>query len=442
MIKTYMRQALTLIKQNKLYSTLYIIGTGLSVALIMMVSIVYYIKFAPIYPEYNRGTTMVMKSIAIRKTDGMCANQLSYHFCSDVLAKMKHVKDVAMINMSSSFINDGLIMMGKGKENIAVQPMYVNDGFWRVFTFNFISGRPFTSSDERAHLNKAVISESLAKKIFGNAAVVGKTFENNGCKYEVSGVVKDVSAATPVTYADLWLVIPKSAGADSDAKNMPVFGVNLSAFNLIGFYYCYMTVAEAKDEPLLKDEIETYFNTLDRSVKKDSMKFDLTGQPDTYIENSLRMYDNIKPNYKQIVTDFLIMMFALLFVPALNQCGMIASSMDGRMCEMGIRKAFGGRKRSLLNQILCENLILTAAGAVLGLLLSYIMVYLFSGWIVTLFDTHGIIGNTNITFEMLFNPLIVGIAIVVCLILNLISALVPALLSLRHGIIYSLNSKR
>jgi hypothetical protein len=198
---------------------------------------------------------------------------------------MKHVKDVAMINMSSSFINDGLIMMGKGKENIAVRPMYVNDGFWRVFTFNFISGRPFTSSDERAHLNKAVISESLAKKIFGNAAVVGKTFENNGCKYEVSGVVKDVSAATPVTYADLWLVIPKSAGADSDAKNMPVFGVNLSAFNLIGVYYCYMTVAEAKDEPLLKDEIETYFNTLDRSVKKDSMKFDLTGQPDTYIEN-------------------------------------------------------------------------------------------------------------------------------------------------------------
>jgi putative ABC transport system permease protein len=70
------------------------------------------------------------------------------------------------------------------------------------------------------------------------------------------------------------------------------------------------------------------------------------------------------------------------------------------------------------------------------------MVYLFSGWIVTLFDTHGIIGNTNITFEMLFNPLIVGIAMVVCLILNLISALVPALLSLRHGIIYSLNSKR
>ena len=48
--KIYLRQAWTLMKQNRLYSAIYIVGTGLSVALMMVVFLIYYIKFAPIYP--------------------------------------------------------------------------------------------------------------------------------------------------------------------------------------------------------------------------------------------------------------------------------------------------------------------------------------------------------------------------------------------------------
>jgi ABC-type antimicrobial peptide transport system permease subunit len=135
------------------------------------------------------------------------------------------------------------------------------------------------------------------------------------------------------------------------------------------------------------------------------------------------------------------MMFALLFVPALNLCGMISSRMDGRMSEMGIRKAFGARRKTLLSQILWENIILTAAGALLGLLMSYVIMVAASDWILQIFDTFGGNYSTHITFEMLFNPIIVGIAVVVCFVLNLASAILPATLSLRHDIINSINSK-
>src|SRR5574344_1969256 len=195
MIKMYLRQAWTLMKKNKLYSSIYVVGTGLSVALMMVVFIIYYIKFAPIYPEYNRNRTMVIKDLNISAGTDMGADRLSYHLCHDVIPKMKYVKDIAIINTASEFINDGLIIMPKGKENITVKPQYVNDGYWRVFTFNFLSGRPFTASDEEAQRNKAVISESLAKKIYGSSDAVGKYLENNGKRYEVSGVVEDVSDA-------------------------------------------------------------------------------------------------------------------------------------------------------------------------------------------------------------------------------------------------------
>lgn len=441
MIKIYMRQAWTLIKQNKLYSSIYIVGTGLSVALIMVVFIIYYIKFAPIYPEYNRDKTMVMKIISIKMKNEVIANALSYHWGHDLIPKMKGVKDVAMINQGSGYINDKLIVMPKGKENVTVRPMYVNDGFWRVFTFDFISGRPFTDADERAQRNKAVISESLAKKVFGSADAAGRYLENNGRRYEVAGVVKDVSAATPATYADIWMVISKSEGAESDNMSLNLGSIDVGKLRMLGNYHCYMTVKEDKDKAILKDEITQYAKKLSLLYKKDSISFELVGQPDTYVESSIRPFNNAPINYKTQITDFLVMLFALLFVPALNLCGMISSRMDGRMSEMGIRKAFGARRKTLLSQILWENIILTAAGALLGLLMSYVIMVAASDWILQIFDTFGANYSTHITFEMLFNPIIVGIAIVVCFVLNLASAILPATLSLRHNIINSINSK-
>ena len=440
--KIYLRQAWTLMKQNRLYSAIYIVGTGLSVALMMVVFLIYYIKFAPIYPEYNRNKTLVMKGISVEMKDGMLANSLSYHIGHDIIPNMKYVKDVAMIHSGSDYINDKLIVMPRGKENITVVPLYVNDGFWRVFTFDFISGRPFTAADERAQRNKAVISESLAKKVFGSADAAGRYLENNGRRYEVTGVVKDVSAATPATYADIWMVIPKSEGSESDNVSIDANGLDVGKLKIMGNYYCYMTVKEDGEQALLKNEIMQYVRKLSLLHRRDSVSFDLKGQPDTYAENSIRTFNNIPIDYKKKMTDFLVMMFALLFVPALNLCGMISSRMDGRMSEMGIRKAFGARRKTLLGQILSENMVLTAIGALLGLLMSYLILAAASDWILQIFDTFGKDNHVDITLEMLFNPVIIGIAVAVCFVLNLASAVLPAMLSLRHDIISSINTKR
>lgn len=47
MIKLYLKQSWMLIRQNKLFSSLYVLGTGLAIAMTMIIAIVYYIKIAP-----------------------------------------------------------------------------------------------------------------------------------------------------------------------------------------------------------------------------------------------------------------------------------------------------------------------------------------------------------------------------------------------------------
>ena len=62
MVIIYLKQAWVLLKQNPLFSTLYIVGTGLAIAMTMIVAVVYYVKIAPVYPEVKRMNTLYLSS--------------------------------------------------------------------------------------------------------------------------------------------------------------------------------------------------------------------------------------------------------------------------------------------------------------------------------------------------------------------------------------------
>ena len=63
MIRIYLKQAWETARQNRLFSSIYVVGTGLSIALTMTLFIIFYVKTAPIYPEYNRDRTLVVRYV-------------------------------------------------------------------------------------------------------------------------------------------------------------------------------------------------------------------------------------------------------------------------------------------------------------------------------------------------------------------------------------------
>ena len=99
MIRIYLKQAWELLRQNRLFSTIYIIGTGLSIALVMTLFIIFYVKFAPVYPEYNRNRTLVVKA-SKRYPKGQpqnwnINNGVAYWAVDGLLAEVPHVEAVA-----------------------------------------------------------------------------------------------------------------------------------------------------------------------------------------------------------------------------------------------------------------------------------------------------------------------------------------------------------
>ncbi|MCD7932155.1 MAG: ABC transporter permease [Tannerellaceae bacterium] len=77
--------------------------------------------------------------------------------------------------------------------------------FWYIYSFTFVEGAPFTKETVESGLQEAVISESMAQKLFRGENVLGQTFEIYEIPYRVIGIFKDVSAVFTAAYADVWV---------------------------------------------------------------------------------------------------------------------------------------------------------------------------------------------------------------------------------------------
>ena len=167
--------------------------------------------------------------------------------------------------------------------------------------------------------------------------------------------------------------------------------------------------------------------------------------PDVYWKSVYRR-GNVPLDWWELIRLWGGLVLIFLLVPALNLCAMISTRMENRLPEMGICKAFGADRGRLLRQILIENLILTCLGGLLGLCWVWTILIAGRNWVFTLFERYGNSApegvDTIVSFDMLFSPWIFCAGFIVCLLLNLFSALWPAWKALGKDIVYSLNQKK
>ena len=420
-------------RQNKLFTSIYVAGTGLSIAFTMVLFIIYYVKFAPVYPEYNRDRTLVINNMAVAEKGAekwnSCNTGASPRI-AELVKGLPHLDQVGMAMMNSWV--GSTVLLPNSNEQLEVIPGMVDAGFWKVFTFRFLNGKPFDEASVEAELPIAILSESLAKRIFASTDVVGKYFSYDGKDMQVVGVVADVTGTTPATAADLYIPL-YYGGANRPSKY---------DMGLLGSVSIYMTAPTQEDVETLRTEVIDVLNRYDQEDKQFSHFW--MNQPDVWWKSTFRDSCSNEPDIPGIIRGILYMLLALLFIPAMNLCGMISSRMDERMSELGVRKAYGATNAGLISQVLTENLLLTLVGGLVGLALAYLIALTGGEWIYYLFDTF--IWSKGVqpvyTVEMLFNPTLFLSVFGLCVILNLISALVPTMLALRHTIIYSIQSKR
>ena len=424
MIKRYIKQTWAMLRQHKLFGALYILGTAIPIAMTMIVITFQYIRVGSIYPEEHRDELWCSEWAS-------CfwgGSHISLNVVKNWFYPLRDAQAVTAIT-SNYGVN---VLLADGKHLFKVKNTLTDTGFFRVFDFDFLAGKSFTESDFVNGNHCAVISASLSRRLFGTEQSVGRSFQMNYVRFSVSGVVRDASSLTPLSYAEVY--VPYSCFPERDASTPD---------NLMGPYMVCMRIPKGKAS-LVQTEIK-------ERIRQYQLMYQQKGQVD--IPRPIWQYnisddghfgiDDDMVNKALYIWGGLILIF--LFVPALNLSGMISGRMEERLTEMGIYKTFGATRQYLLQKVLMENLAMTLLGGLLGLLFSWSVLLLGKGWVFGFLFPGFYLKSTAdilITPEMLFSPWIFLSAFLVCLILNVASALLPVWNALRVEIVYSLNQKK
>lgn len=419
MFKQYFKQAIHALRENRLTSVISILGTMLSVAMILVVVLQFQIKLVGYSPVSKRDRMLYIYSVNTKSKDGSENNNtgLSAETIRECLYTLKKPEAVTVTAQNSHVISI------PGKRLFEEYTVYYTDpAFWKVFDFKFLSGKPFTEADFNSGLPHVVISDKLAGILFGTQDVVGRDIlVNNVMPCTIAGVVKRPSKAASEAFADVWMsytantLYTNSGGCDGMCGP---FGAEILAHKLSDIDAIYAEIQQGvarynagKADFILK--IPKPFTHLELAL----------GSGSQYGYNRVGWGEYLK-------TTGWVLLF-LLLVPTLNLTGIVQSAVQKRRPEMGLRKAFGATGERLFTQVVCENLIITLIGGILGIGLSVVLLYVGRSFLLT--------KDTVITSGMLFQPLLFVAALFFTLVLNVLSSGLPAFRIARERIVESLK---
>lgn len=431
------RQVLLMIKEEKLYSAMYICGTALAIAFTMLIAEVYYIKTANIAPEVNRSKTYKLEFVRNRNGNDSVPYtvNITQEMYRDVFQQMK-TPECVKAEISTWMLGDCYMKLPDGVHDRSVVVKLTEPNYFRFYQFTFTEGAPFTQDDFDNERRVAVITEEICEQLFGKGGKgTGKTVCVENRNYRICGVVETPSMLSEQCCADIWF--PYSADSLLLDKGHDYRTEN----HVLSFCVPSNKLKDFKKE--LK-EVEARYNAAHKENDLDFLD-DLESYYNIVWEQSAEVF-NTYSSEKNWQWYIVVAIFMLLFVPTLNMSGMVVSRMERRLPEMAIRKAFGAKRRTLLGQIVMENLGLTLIGGFIGLCLAWLVLYVWRSWVFYIFfsfNNWGLYGRVPIIEgEMFFAPAIFLITLLICTLLNILAATLPAWLSLRKPIVESMMTKK
>jgi len=278
------------------------------------------------------------------------------------------------------------------------------------------SGRFPDAEDVRLQRRVAFIGSEVARKMFGNTPPVGQRIRIGGMAFEVAGVQKEKVQLSNYLRPD----------------RESIFIPYTTAGQLWNTEYTTVMVYQAVDATKEEQATEQMKGILGRR---------LGFEPGD--ERALRTFGSTQT--AQITAGIVIgLKLVLGFIGVLTLAiggigvmNIMFVSVTERTREIGIRKALGARRQAILLQFLLEGMVTATAGGAAGVLVSWLLVFLFSPqpFLSELLDDASRSADIHMALSLELLAVCSGILMVV----GLVSALVPALRASRMDPIEALR---
>ncbi|MDB5243033.1 MAG: hypothetical protein JWP57_3658, partial [Spirosoma sp.] len=254
---------------------------------------------------------------------------------------------------------------------------FTDPDFLTVFSFPLLSGN---RSNVLSELSSIVISENMAKDVFGTTNPVGKHLrvgsDGNKKEYIVTGVVADAPDNSSVRY-DALVRIENSPNYQHTKDNWVDFTHNV-------FLKLPPQVNQKAFEGRLKPFSKKYFqNSIEELTKKkarpdqagDLFAVRLQKLSDVHFNRDLA--DN-KGTPIAVIYVLLGMAFFILSIASINFINLSIARSFTRAREVGVRKSMGAGKGGLFAQVWGESALICVVAFGIGSLLAYLLLPIFN----------------------------------------------------------------
>lgn len=289
--------------------------------------------------------------IGVRPTAEMLARKQLTMEDAQALAKLPHVVAVSPQLRYQNFalgFGDVAVKYGKRKvQHTILEGSTVAEP--EVDTVNIPEGRFFSQYEQDKHSDVVVLGHDTAEQLFQTENPIGKYVEIGGDEFRVIGVMEKRKTA-----------FGGGQNPEDNAAYFPI-GTFRKIHPEILDYWIALKYDDAKNKNIVYDEME---QTL-RIQRKDRFN-----QPDDF---AIFAPDAITRIWNQLTGGIFIFMIGVasvgLMVGGVGVMNIMLVSVTERTREIGVRKAMGATRRTILLQFTIEAITLCALGGLIGVIL-------------------------------------------------------------------------
>ena len=280
-----------------------------------------------------------------------------------------------------------------GTESADFNVYGVTQDEYKIQSMQLTMGRFIAASDVKNSNRVCVIPEGTAEDLIGYKDCLGKEISLNGIKYTVVGVLEDEeeSLATILSGGMKTAYIPYTSLMRLSTDN----GSTISTF--------YIGAAEGYT---LDQAEEVMKNLLLERFNEDDDAFSISSQ--NMIEEAMERISN----FLNILLGGIAAIS--LIVGGIGIMNIMLVTVTERTREIGIRKAIGASRRTILVQFLIEAVVLCMLGCALGIFVSWGILQIISA----------ITASASISFRL--NGRVVVLSALFCFLIGVIFGLYPA----------------
>ncbi|WP_337866068.1 ABC transporter permease [Ignavibacterium sp.] len=263
-----------------------------------------------------------------------------------------------------------------------------NTDYVKTTNFTFAEGRFYSEIESNASRQVAVIGSEIAKKLFPNISPIDRTIKIGGENYRVVGVLAEQGS---------FILGPWNP------DNQVYVPIGTIFKNFASNRFRSITINVRASSPAMVEETKAEAEGVMRKVR--GLSYDQMN------DFSINQQEGLQENYNSVVGVIQIAGLFItglsLFVGAIGIMNIMFVSVKERTKEIGLRKAIGAKRRTILAQFLLESSMICLVGGFAGLLSAVLLSMLINQFIPTSIQIGSVILGIGIS---LLTGIISGIA--------------------------------